>query len=119
MLGQEWHRKPKDGRATRCKRPRSLTVLELTKEVCADFLQTSLCEGKINFHLVSTFFFFFMQPNLVRTDTGPAQRRTSRGLNPSAERRVRGTFPSFPHLSLSGDRGRGWGVTSGLFTTHW
>lgn len=57
MLGQEWHRKPKDGRATRCKRPRSLTVLELTKEVCADFLQTSLCEGKINFHLVSTFFF--------------------------------------------------------------
>lgn len=35
-----------------------LVVVELKKQVCADYLWTSLHERKMNFHFVLTFFFF-------------------------------------------------------------
>ena len=59
-----------------------------------------------------------MQLNLILTDTGLAQRKTNGELDLSAERRVRALLPPSFCLSLIRDRGRGCGVTSGLFTTH-
>lgn len=95
----------------------ALTVVQLTRWVCADYLWTCLHERK---KYISTFFFFLVHMAELDSDTGLASTEEDQWkVNLSAGRRVWGTSPPSLTPSLSSDRGRGQGVTSGLFTTHW